>query len=82
METHDLPEGQSIDQRKIAFAQGADIANVIQILREGADQRPLVGDTEYETVVNAVRLDAQSDLINKFINNIDSIKKGGLFQKP
>lgn len=71
---------QSIKQKKIAFAQSEHIEAVIVLLREACRQEKLVGDTEYETVVNAVTLDAQSDLIIKFINQIDFIKSGGLHQ--
>lgn len=69
---------QSIKQKKIAFAQSDHIEAVIVLLREACRQEKLVGDTEYATVVNAVTLDAQSDLIIKFINQIDFIKQGGL----
>jgi hypothetical protein len=69
---------QSMKQKKIAFAQSDHIEAVVALLRESCRQEKLVGDTEYETVVNAVTLDAQSDLIIKFINQIDFIKQGGL----
>lgn len=74
-----LPEEQTANQRKAAFANSVDMGILVQLLRESCHKGPLVGETEYETVVNAVRLDSQSDLINEFINQIDTIKKGGLF---
>lgn len=70
------------NQRKIAFAQSDHVETALQLLKESTHQGPLLGATEYETVINAARLDAQSDMINKFINTIDSIKRGGLFEKP
>jgi len=72
---------QTENQRKIAFAQSEHVETVIQLMKESTHQGPLLGATEYETVVNASRLDAQSDMINKFINMVDSIKRGGLFEK-
>ncbi len=69
---------QSINQKKIAFAQSAHIEAVLALLRESAGVPILVGETEYETVVNAVTLDAQQNLIKNFINQLDFIKKGGL----
>ena len=69
---------QSIIQKKIAFAQSDHVAIVISLLKECSRQQKLVGDTEYATVVNAVTMDAQGDMIIKFINAIDHIKKGGL----
>jgi len=69
---------QSEIQKKIAFAQSDHIATVISLMKECAQQQKLVGDTEYETVVNAVTMDAQGAMIIKFINAIDFIKQGGL----
>lgn len=77
----ETPLEQSLKQKKIAFAQSEHIEAVIAILRGAAKQVKLVGDTEFETLVNAVTLDAQSDLIMEFINQIDFIKSGGL-HKP
>lgn len=71
-------ENQTMKQKKIAFATSPHIEAVIQILRESSAHNPLVGETAHETVVNAVTLDAQSTLIMKFIEQIDSIKQGNL----
>lgn len=69
---------QTLNQKKILFANSGHLEAVLILLRECATKDKLVGDTEYETVVNAVTLDAQSDLIMNFINAIDSIKSGSL----
>ena len=73
-----LPEEQTMRQRKALFANNVDVGVLVQLLRECSHQGPLVGESEYDTVVNAVRLDAQSDLITELIKQIDLIKKGGL----
>lgn len=78
IETEEVLENQSLDQKKISFAQSQHIEAVIQLLKESTTKNPLVGETSHATVVNAVTLDAQSDLINNFIHAIDSIKKGSL----
>ena len=74
-------EEQSHIQKKIAFAQSEHIETAISLLKECSRQTKLVGETEYATVVNAVTMDAQGDMIIKFINSIDFIKKGGLITK-
>lgn len=71
---------QSLKQKKISFAQSDHIEAVIAILKECGGVPKLLGDTEFETVVNAATLDAQSNMITKFINTLDFIKKGGLNQ--
>jgi hypothetical protein len=70
---------QTIVQKKIAFAQSPEMFEAaLAILRESVKQTKLVGDTEHETVVNAVTLDAQSQLIMDFIGACDRIKSGQL----
>lgn len=74
--------GQSLDQKKMAFANSAHVDVVITILQECGGVSGLIGETEYKTVVNAVTLDAQQEMLKKFINSIDAIRKGSLFNKP
>lgn len=66
------------NQKMIAFAQSDHVQIVIQLLQECGGVPKLLGDTDFETIVNAATLDAQQNMINKFINQIDFIKKGGL----
>ncbi len=68
----------SMKQKKIAFAQSEHIEAVIQLIQEAGGVPKLVGENEFETIVNAVTLDAQQNVLTKFINMIDAIKKGGL----
>jgi len=70
-----MPEDPNILKQKIEFANSAHVAIVIQILKECSRQEKLVGDTEYATIVNAVTMDAQGEMIIKFINSLDAIKK-------
>lgn len=74
----EILENQSLIQKKIAFAQSGHLEAVVQLLRESAGEQKLVGDTEFETVKNAITLEANSTLITNFINLIDHIKQGGL----
>ncbi len=69
---------QSLNQKKIAFATSEHLEAVLAILKECAKHPKLVGDTEFETLVNAITMDAQGEMIIQFINQIDFIKSGGL----
>ncbi len=71
---------QSIKQKKIAFAQSEHIEAVIAILKDSCGEHKLVGENEFETLKNAITLDAQAEVIKNFINLIDHIKQGGLHQ--
>ena len=71
---------QSETQKKIAFAQSGHVEAVMLILREVSRQEKLVGDTEFETLKNAITLDAQAEMMIQFIASVDHIKKGGLHE--
>jgi len=73
-----VPEDQTIKQRKILFANSEHVATVIQILKECAYGGPLVGATEFETVRNAVTMDANGQMVLDFINAVANIKAGKL----
>lgn len=73
-----MPENQSEAQKQIAFAQSGHVEAVISLLKECSRLEKLVGDTEYATIINAVTMDSQSEMIIKFINRIDFIRSGGL----
>ncbi len=71
---------QTLKQKKIAFAQSEHIEAVVALLREAGGVDKLIGETEFATVVNAATLDAQANIITKFLNQVDFIKQGGLNQ--
>jgi hypothetical protein len=71
-------QNQTMNQKKILFANSGHVDTVMAILRDALPKEPLVGDTEFETLRNAITLDAQSNLIMEFINQVDYIKSGGL----
>ena len=81
MSENENPENQSILQKKIAFANSEHVATVVQILKECGGANQLVGRSEYETIVNAVTLDAQQDIIKNFINSLDNIRKNNFEPK-
>jgi hypothetical protein len=69
---------QSLNQKKIAFATSEHLEAVLAILKDAAKHDKLIGDTEFETLRNAITFDAQGEMIIQFINQIDYIKSGGL----
>lgn len=73
---------QTMAQKKMAFASSSHVEAVIQLLQECGGVTKLIGDSEFETVVNAATLDAQQTMITKFINMVDAIKSGSLVQAP
>ncbi len=70
---------QSIIQKQILFANNADaIAAAIEIIKSTFETTQLVGDSEYSTVVNAVKFDTQQNVMLGFLKRLDFIREGGL----
>lgn len=59
----------------IAIAQGEYAPAVIELLRSCVDQRPIIGENEFSTVVNAVTMEAQAGLIQRVITQLEEIRK-------
>lgn len=71
-------EPQTPVQKKILFANSPHVEAAISILQGCSGVSKLVAETEYGTIVNAVTLDAQNDMIKSFIDKIDAIRNGSL----
>lgn len=69
-----MQEDQITLQKKLEFANSEHVSTVLELLKECSGTQQLVGESEYSTVVNAVTLDAQQEMIKKFINHLDAIK--------
>ncbi len=74
---------QSLKQKKIALAQSEHAPVIIELIKDCLTQKPLVAKTEWETIVNAITLDAQSSILRGMVDLIDNIRKGSLHEpKP
>lgn len=72
---------QSLKQKKIILAQSDQARTVIEIMRDCASKIPLVGETEWKTIVNTITLDAQSTLIREVADYLEAIRKGVLHEE-
>lgn len=71
---------QSMKQKKIALAQSEHAPIVIELMKDCITQSPLVGDTEYKTLVNAITFDVQSEILRKMVDLLENIRQGGLHE--
>jgi len=72
-------ENQTQNQRKISLAQSEHAATVIELIKDCVLHVPLVDEkSEWQTIVNTVTLDAQSNLLRAVVDYIEHIKRGGL----
>ena len=70
---------QTMDQKlMIVSSQYPDV--VIQLLKSVMDFKPLIADTEFATVVNAVTFDVRSDIMMKVTTLMNDIKNGSIFE--
>lgn len=69
---------QNIKQKKIALAQSEHASTIIEILKDCTTKIPLVGDTEWKTIVATITLDAQSNLIREVVDYLERIRRGEL----
>lgn len=70
---------QSLIQKQIAFANEPDsVAAAIEIIKSTFELGALVGESEYSTVVNAVKFDTQQNVMLGFLKRLDFIRQGGL----
>lgn len=68
-------------QKLIAFCNNAEnIQAMLELIKMVSPQGELIGDSEYLTVVNAVKFDTRNQLILDLSNKIEFIKAGGLNQ--
>lgn len=67
---------KTLTQKKIELLRGEYGPVVIELIKGMFDQTPLIGDNEYATVVNAVRMDTQSGIIQKILDLTHQIKNG------
>jgi hypothetical protein len=70
-----IPE-QTMLQKKIALAQSDNAPIVIELMKDCIPQIPLVGDTEYKTLVNAITFDVQSTMIKTMVDILEDLRQG------
>ena len=68
---------QTLDQKVISFATSEHYAGAVELLKRSLTQiTSIVGDSEFSTVVNALTLEKESDLVRRFVVEIDNIRTG------
>ena len=71
---------QSLKQKKIALAQSEHAYIILELVRDCMPQTPILAPTEFQTLVNAITLDAMSTLLRDLADHIEGIRKGKLHE--
>jgi len=75
----ETPINQSEVERKIQFAQAGDVDIVIKLLNKCRTPIvSIVADSQFQTLVNALTLEAETKLIQEFASYIGRIREGEL----
>ena len=69
---------QSLNQKKMALAGSEHAPIIIELMKDCMVQKPLLGKTEWETIVNALTLDAQGTMLREMVDHLEAIRKGSL----
>jgi hypothetical protein len=69
---------QSLKQKKIVLAQSEHAGVIVELMRDCMPKTPIVADTEWQTIVNAITLDVTSTMMRNVVDYIDRIRKGEL----
>ena len=75
-----MEENQTIKQKMITLAQGGHDEAIVQIIKDVVPQTPLVADTEWQTIVNAITLDVTSSILRDVVDRLKFIREGGLHE--
>jgi len=69
------------DGQRLALAQKVDVDILADVLRSCAKQfSSLVGETEFDTLVNTITFEAQSQLIQSALYTLSELKKGNIHE--
>jgi len=74
-------EDPTLKQKKIVLAQSEHAPIIIELMKDCMAKSELVAKTEWQTIVNAVTLDAQSTMLRAMVDYLEDIRKGSLHEK-
>jgi hypothetical protein len=68
---------QTAKQKMVSFSTSEHYAGAVELLKTCRTQlSSVVGDTEYKTLLNALTLELEANLIQRFIIAVDNIRTG------
>ena len=69
---------QNLNQKKIALATSEHAPVIIELMKDCMIQVPIVADTEWKTIVNAITLEVQGTMLRMMVDHLEEIRKGSL----
>ena len=75
------PNDQTLKQKKIILATSEHAPIIIELMKDCMSQNPIVDNTEWQTIVNAVTLEVQGTMLRAMVDLLEDIRKGSLHEK-
>lgn len=72
---------QTIKQKKIALATSEHAPIIIELMKDCMAQVPIVAETEWKTIVNAITLEVQGTMLRTMVDHLEGIRKGSLHEQ-
>ncbi len=74
---------QTNQQKKVSFATSEHYQGAVELLKQSLTQvHSLIGDNEFKTVVNALTVELETALIQRFVVAINNIRTGNNLNQP
>lgn len=74
-------ENESLKQRKITLAQSEQAFTIVELMRDCTTKSPIIADTEFKTLLNAITLEVEANMMRKVVDYIEEIRKGSLHEQ-
>lgn len=74
---------QTLQQKAVSFATSEHYAGAVELLKRSRTQlQTIVGEDEFHTLLNALTLELESSLIQRFVVMVDEIRTGKNLNEP
>lgn len=75
-------ENQTANQKKIILAQSEHAATLIELMKDCTTKTELIDEkSEWQTIINTIRLDAESTMIRRMVDYLEAIRAGSLHEQ-
>lgn len=74
---------QTLQQKAVSFATSEHYVGAMELLKRSRTQlHTIIGEDEFHTLLNALTLELETNLIQRFIVMVDNIRTGGNLNEP
>lgn len=73
-----MPEmDQTLQQKKVSFATSEHYQGAVELLKQSLTEiTTLIGENEFKTLVNAMTIELETSLVQRFVVSINNIRSG------